>query len=220
MNFFKNRFIIYMSALLVLILPVVYPQIDLWISTLFYSEGNGFFLNTAIICEMIYDSVGVLLYMLLTLIIFGFVYQLISGTRYRHFDPKSLVYIFLVFVLGSGIIVNAGLKEHAGRARPRQIVAFGGDKQFTPALSPSRECKSNCSFSCGHCSFAFGFFALYFLYPRRRTLAMVLGYGMAVSAVRIIQGGHFFSDVVWSMAIMFLVAKGLYMAIYRSKTSF
>ena len=60
-----------------------------------------------------------------------------------------------MLVLGAGLVVNGILKDDFGRARPRDIEAFGGSSQFTPAFVVSHECDRNCSFSSGDGAGAF-----------------------------------------------------------------
>ncbi len=156
--------------------------------------------------------------MLSITVIGGYLYQVFSKKEFKYFNKKALLYIFLVFAIGSGLIVNAYLKNNFGRARPSQIVQFGGSKKFTRACVISNQCKKNCSFTCGHCSFAFGFLCLYFLFRKKSILYLALGYGIIVSIVRIAQGGHFLSDSYFSFIIMFLTAKILYYFMYEKKS--
>ena len=74
--------------------------------------------------------------------------------------------------LGPGLVVNGILKEHWGRARPRDVTQFGGDRRFTPALVIADQCERNCSFSAGHPSAGFALAALaYASISRRRRWA-------------------------------------------------
>ncbi|MDX1923849.1 MAG: phosphatase PAP2 family protein [Rickettsiaceae bacterium] len=111
-------------------------------------------------------------------------------------------------LVGSGLIINVCFKDHFGRARPKQILEFGGDKKFTKVFIPSDQCSKNCSFSSGHAAGAFEFTTLAFIAPLSlRVIAFVLGFtgGMIVGACRVMQGGHFPSDVFVSGAVVLLV---------------
>ena len=126
-------------------------------------------------------------------------------------DGKKVCYLFLVLVVGSGLIVNVVLKDNFGRARPRDIVEFGGSKLFTPAFVVSKECKKNCSFSSGESAGAFFSIALALALTRRRRLfAAAVGLGVLVSLCRIAAGGHFFSDTVVSFFVMLILADVLH----------
>ena len=40
---------------------------------------------------------------------------------------KNVIFILLFLALGPGLVVNLMLKDQLGRARPREVVDFGGD---------------------------------------------------------------------------------------------
>lgn len=130
--------------------------------------------------------------------------------------PRAAVLVAGTLLVGSGFVVNGVLKDHWGRARPRDVERFGGTRAFTPALLPAEQCEDNCSFVSGHSSFVFAGFSLALL-ARRRALAIagvvVLG-GMA-GLGRMMQGAHFLSDVVFSGIVLFLVAWALHRALFR-----
>ena len=44
-------------------------------------------------------------------------------------------FLVILLVVGPGLLVNAVFKDHWGRPRPREIVQFGGQKQFSPTLA-------------------------------------------------------------------------------------
>ena len=123
------------------------------------------------------------------------------------FDRKALLFVILSVALGPGLLANTLLKDHWGRARPTQIEAFGGSSHFTPAPLPAAECPRNCSFVSGHAALGFSLVAFAFLLPagtaRRRVIAAALGFGGLVGLVRVAQGGHFLSDVVWAGLLVF-----------------
>ena len=47
------------------------------------------------------------------------------------------LFIILSLAVGPGLIVNSALKEHWGRARPREITQFGGVAHYTVPFQPS-----------------------------------------------------------------------------------
>jgi lipid A 4'-phosphatase len=178
------------------------PEIDLWFSALFYRPGSGFFLADATPVRLLFRSAPY---------ITGAVVLFAAASAARHYfagrallgcDARAALYLVLALAIGPGLLVNTVLKDHWGRARPSQIVAFGGDKQFTPALVPSQQCDRNCSFSSGHAALGFSLVAFAFLAPdgRRRRLAVAAAVvaGSLLGFARIAQGGHFLSDVVLS----------------------
>ena len=72
------------------------------------------------------------------------------------------LFVLAALALGPGLVVNAGFKDHWGRARPRDVTQFSGERTFTPALQPTDQCDRNCSFVAGHPSVAFWLAALGF----------------------------------------------------------
>jgi len=193
-----------------------FPELDLAISALVFDETSKFYLSNEPILKIIYKSVNVFAITMALGVIGAYVYQLYTKKSIKYFDKKALVYIFMVFAFGSGVIVNLGLKQNFGRARPAEIVQFGGEKKFTPAAVVNWEYGKECdSFSCGHCSFALGFIAFFFLFRKRWILITAVSYGLIVSLGRILQGGHFFSDFIFSWIVMLLTAKLLYDYMYK-----
>jgi membrane-associated PAP2 superfamily phosphatase len=118
----------------------------------------------------------------------------------------------LTLAIGSGLITNMLLKEYAERPRPREVVELGGGHAYrAPFTLPQGE--RGKSFPAGHPTMGFIFAALY--WPLRRlgkpnAAAYALGGGLAFGAViglgRMLAGAHFFTDVVWSGAIMLATA--------------
>ncbi len=128
--------------------------------------------------------------------------------RVAALDFRRLLLVALSFAIGPGLLVNMLLKSHWGRARPNDIVEFGGAAQFTPALIPADQCASNCSFVSGDASAAFAYVAVAMLLPARWrpagiAAALLLGTGMG--ALRFLQGAHFLSDVVFAALFTLLV---------------
>ena len=185
----------------------LWPQIDLRITSSFYVPGRRFPWGETWPAEAVYwfvwygsrAAVGSVLLLWLTSL---FVRRGWLATRRRWFG-----FLALSFALGPGLIADQLLKNHWGRARPEQIVQFGGEKQFSPALQPSDQCARNCSFVSGHATgafalMAFGWFAAS---PRRRNwlLAATVA-GLFVGAGRVVQGGHFASDVFFAFYAVWL----------------
>jgi lipid A 4'-phosphatase len=113
--------------------------------------------------------------------------------------------LLLVAVFGVWLAVHAGLKDNWGRPRPGQVQAFNGPSVFQPALHVSSECRTNCSFVSGHAAGAFALLALGAFGTRRtrwRWWFAGLGLGTAVGLARMAQGGHFFSDIVFSLVVI------------------
>jgi membrane-associated PAP2 superfamily phosphatase len=130
--------------------------------------------------------------------------------RRRERCLRAGTFLWVAFVVGPGLIVNCGFKEAWGRPRPHQVEQFGGPHRFVPVGTPSLQQPQNSSFPSGHAAVAFFLIAPAFLVDRQRPrlarilLTAGLAFGAAMSAVRVVQGGHFVSDVLWSAAIVYL----------------
>jgi membrane-associated PAP2 superfamily phosphatase len=129
---------------------------------------------------------------------------------------KTVMYLAAVMIIGPGLIVNTLFKDNFGRPRPRDIVEFGGQQQYQQLLHPNWGNPGR-SFPCGHCSAAFYFFVLYFCGKGREKkwlpyagLTFGMGYGIFMGVARIMQGGHFLSDVLWSAGLVYLTSGVLF----------
>lgn len=134
-------------------------------------------------------------------------------SRFVEFQHAAAgLFVAICLAIGPGLVTQIVFKSFWGRARPRQIVELGGTKTFTPALVPSDQCDWNCSFISGEASSIFAaFFILAALIPsaRKRLIVIGIGIGGLAGLVRIVQGGHFLSDVLFSALIMFATAFAL-----------
>jgi len=191
----------------------LFPEIDPGVSGLFYRPGRGFFLWGNPIIRAIHDGVppltiGLGVALVAVLAWTGWSKRTVLGLSWR-----SSAYLLAVLAIGPGLLVNTVLKDHWGRARPSHTIEFGGKKTFTPALTISDQCDRNCSFVGGHAAMAFSPMALAFVLRTRRqrrwALAAGIGTGAIVSLVRIIEGGHFLSDVLFAGLLVYGVAWGL-----------
>lgn len=129
--------------------------------------------------------------------------------KYLAGQRKQALFFLLMLALGPGLVVNVLLKDHYGRARPIDVHEFGGQFPFTQFWQPGTS-SNNRSFPSGHASIAFYVVAPWFVLRRRRPgqascwLAGGLAYGSLVGAARIMQGGHFLSDVLWAGGLVYL----------------
>jgi lipid A 4'-phosphatase len=204
-----------LSALLGMLFFFV-PAIDLWAAAKFYDQRHGFIISNP-------TSASVLPFLPWLTIVFvtGCCLVFAVNTVRQYFLGKSVplvasnrVIIFLLFTLGigPGLFVNSVLKDHWGRARPSHVTEFGGHRKFTAAFVISDQCKTNCSFVSGDASLGYFGLAFFFIARRRRTFiagASILA-GTLFGLVRMAQGAHFLSDVIFSGVFTFLAAWLLY----------
>lgn len=196
----------------------LWPGLDLRISGWFYTPESGFFWGGTWWCRAVYRGVEIVT----TLLVITLVGMLVLGRFVRSLRNRlpalKILYLLLVLALGPGLLVNAFFKEYWGRARPVTVEAFGGPATFTPPWVISDACQSNCSFVSGHAAMGFYLFAPALLARRRRLmLAGAVTAGMLVGAVRVIQGGHFFSDVVFSGFVVYAAARVLCYLMFERK---
>ncbi len=197
---------------------IFYPQIDIYVSHFFYN-GSSFYLKGTVFERFFYNSVKVLL-TAFTLASLGiYLYNKMKHKNILNIDTKVILYIVLVLSIAPGLIVNATLKDHWGRARPVQIKAFGGDKTFTPAFVLSNQ--EGHSFSSGHTAAAFAFVGFALLARKRRKfwLTLAIMYGILVSFARLIAGGHFLSDIVTSFFIVWIATHIFYKLIFHKDST-
>jgi len=198
-----SAFLLFSGALALLF--VLVPGIDLAFSGLFFEVGAGFTQNGAVWERVLYESID----WIVGATVVGSVGVLVVGL----FRPGPIgrrgrvaALLLIVIALGPGLVVNGILKEHWGRARPRDVTEFGGDRRFTPAFVISDQCERNCSFTAGHPSAGFALAALGYAYVSRRrrwqVFAAATGFGLLVGLARVAAGGHFLSDVLFSGIIV------------------
>lgn len=190
-----------------LALFLLLPQIDLWVSGLFYVRGQGFVLANWPPVEFVFRAIPWVAWGIVLVIAGAAIWLFLTGRPLWRLDRKALWFIAFSTALGPGLLANIVLKDHWGRARPVQIEAFGGPHHFTPAPLPADQCAHNCSFVSGHAALGFSLVAFAFLpppgRPRRSGIGAAVAFGTLVGLVRIAQGGHFLSDVVYAGLLVF-----------------
>ncbi len=128
---------------------------------------------------------------------------------------KVCIFTILLLLIGPGFIVNTIFKGYWGRPRPRNITAFGGERPFLSVWEKG-ESRKDRSFPSGHASMGFFLLAPYFILrkisKKWSVIFLILGLssGAIIGMARIIQGGHFASDVIWAGGFVYLCGMSLY----------
>ena len=124
--------------------------------------------------------------------------------RYR----RVAVFLLLAIALGPGVVVNGILKPAWGRPRPRHVELFGGSRPYRPWWQPGGASQGK-SFPSGHAAMGYILVAGTCLVPasqrpwlRLLVFGVTLTYGTVLGYARIVQGGHFASDVVAAGGLM------------------
>ena len=193
------------ASLMVALVPVVWPGVDLSVAALFLQAQPP--VNPAEwrwvdwVNEYTPDASR-------TAAIVSLLGWVIASLM-RRFRRYALALAFVGFsiALGPGLATWA-MKEHTLRARPMDVVQFGGTRQFTPAFVQATQCSDNCAFTSGHAACGFFFASLMLLDPRRRWRWVATGVvaGLAVSLARVSVGAHWLSDVLWAFPVTLLTS--------------
>jgi lipid A 4'-phosphatase len=206
------------TAVLVGVVFAVYPQLDLDISAPFYRAATNTFVGGETWMKTLRNAARVIVTLIAAPAILALTMKFVLPTRPTLMNARAAWFLVLTLALGPGLIANTLLKDHWARARPANIVNFGGEQQFTPWWDPRGQCPNNCSFVAGEPAGAFWTLGPAALAPPQwRVLAYAgaLLFGAADGALRIAGGGHFFTDVVFAGVMDFLVLWVVYALIYR-----
>jgi len=201
--------IILLTSLTTILSVLLYinPDLDIEISRIFYDEDSKSFpLRDHIISIILYKAIYVLA------IGIGGICVLSLLLHFKNIEHKLLpskrflIFILVALILGPGIVVHWGFKETFERARPVNIEEFGKTKIYTgPYVLSNQKGKS---FISGHSSMGFFMtaFAFYFTGKRRKiAYAAGVSFGIISASARVVQGAHFFSDVILSAIITLLI---------------
>lgn len=203
-----------MIALALSALVLATTKVDLQLSERFYLPSLGWYLADAAPWRWLYDY-GQLPAIGLAVGAFG----VLVGSRWRRawrsYRRRCLFFVLAV-VLGPGLAVNGVLKPMWGRPRPRQVTQFGGVKAYRPWYQlVGLSAAAGKSFPSGHAAMGFVLAAGVVLLPRCGAglrwvwIASALSYGALMGLARIVQGGHFLSDVLGAAGVVLLVIWGL-----------
>jgi lipid A 4'-phosphatase len=189
---------------LALALFLMFPQVDIWVSSLFFKPDTQFYMHGYPWVVFIDNSAEIFAWGLVLFCLFF----LGINTRFWGLTKKDLIFILLVFALAPGLVVNVIFKNHWGRARPSKIEQFGGHKKFTPAFVLSKECERNCAFVSGHASIGFALVALGFVKRKHgaKITAAAMASGAIIGLARLARGAHYLSDIVFAFFIVYAAA--------------
>lgn len=182
----------------------LFPNFDLWVTGHFYDAEHGFIYANHPLVQLSYRVFADLHWLIIaSLIAFWLSVRYLFNNQKTHLQIIS-VYLLLALLLGPGVLVNTLFKSEWGRARPVQIVEFGGDKPYTAPFVPANNCTTNCSFVSGHAAMGFYFISLAWVLGRKRWMVIGMAMGSGVGIGRMLQGGHFFSDIVFAFWSVYL----------------
>lgn len=181
------------------------PSLDLSVSALFYEPGQGFWATNDATLKLVREVGATITATVMGFSLFALGLGAVMGRRLPRLPrPSDALYVVAVYALGPALIVNAIFKEVFGRARPREVIEFGGWLDFSPVWTIHGGCVGNCSFVSGEASSAMALVAIVWLVPkawRKPALVGTVTTGVVLSLNRIAMGGHFLSDVLLSWCI-------------------
>lgn len=195
-----------------LVLFALFPGIDLEVTRVFYL-GHGHFLgNEGLVFPVLRRAFNVFFYAICGLTVVGLIVSARTNGRWFDLCLRKWLFVGCCLLLGPLVVANIGLKDHWGRARPRNVIEFSGTKEFTPPFPPASQCDYNCSFVSGEASSMFIVFfaaAMVFAARSRSFAALGIALGGIAGLARIAQGGHFLSDVIFAGVFMAMTAAGI-----------
>jgi len=195
------------------------PEIDLWFSSKFYDAGRGgFHIKQSFLATLNRKGIPIFIYAFGFAALVVFLINKFTVKTYLGVTGHRALFLIVAMIMGPGLVVNGVFKSHWDRARPSQIVQFGGTKQFSPPFIISDQCEKNCAFVSGHSSVGFYFVSLALLFSGARRRALYIGsivFGCAVGFGRIVDGAHFLSDVIFSGFFTILVSEICYHLMIR-----
>ncbi len=205
-------------AMAALCLLMFVPGLDIAFSGLFYQSGAGFHLDRAPFFVFVREAAPAIIIGTLIFCLLLWIAGLVFRQAFLGITTPRMLYLVATLAIGPGLLVETILKSHWGRARPNDTVFFGGHAAFTPPGWVAQECAHNCSFTSGHAAIGFWLTAYAFLLPKEWRLTGLLAglaCGATIGLVRVIQGAHFLSDIVFAGAFVLMVNAGLAQVMLR-----
>jgi lipid A 4'-phosphatase len=189
------------------VLFVVFPGIDLGVAGWFYLPPRHFVLGETWIGRFFDSDVHFGMEWFLAVLVGIFAYGLFRKRAIWNLTPRNFLFVALTIALGAGLVTNVIFKDSWGRARPSQVMEFGGLKQFSPPFMRSTQCDKNCSFVSGDAALAASFLTLAMIARRNRPRWWIgLGaFTALVGVMRMGRGSHFLSDVVFAVIFTLMI---------------
>jgi len=203
----------------VTLLYLLFPGLDLEVSSLFYDSEKGFYLYDNPLFYIPYHGMKPIVIVTLLLLFLLLAYQLIRKRRFKVLNPRAISFLLVFFLTGPILVTDTVLKKNWGRPKPVETRNFGGTEQYTDFFRPTGIKRRNGSFVSGHVAAAFFFVAFSYLYHSRMIFFLTMLFTLFVGLMRVMQGGHFLSDVLFAILINYMVLIAVFWLFYRKLPS-
>lgn len=201
---------------------LVIPEIDLVAARAFHSPESGFVGRRFGWVEALRQVFVVFFFGTAVLCLAGLTLTWRRRPQWLRLDNRRWLFLAVCLAAGPGLVANLVFKDQWGRARPRHVVEFGGSRTFTPPLLIADQCPRNCSFVSGEASSTYvTLYAAAVLVPQWSVALVIAGTvgGLATGLIRMSQGAHFLSDIIFAgvfMALTVLLVRWLILRDHRS----
>jgi membrane-associated phospholipid phosphatase len=193
----------------------LWPDIDLYVASLFYGGSN--FIGRDPFERAIRAFFNITPFVTLSAFVIAYAMRFAGVAVSYAPTGRQLAFLVATMAIGPGLVVNLGLKDHTHRPRPIQTEEFGGKFAFRPWYRLDGECRKNCSFVSGEGSEAFWMVAPASLAPPPARAAVVAGallFGVLTSLLRMAFGGHYLSDVILAALVMLIIIQSARMLLF------
>jgi len=194
-----------------------YPYLDIHITGLFFN-ANFYTYEMRQTLGPVRQAAMWLIAVLAALPVAALAIKLILPHRPMLMRPRAALFMIVTLALGPGLVVNGLAKEYWGRPRPADVQQMGGAEPFVAWWDPRGTCRKNCSFVSGDVSGGFWTMAPAALAPapwRPVAYAGAIALGSGIAVLRMLFGGHFFTDAAFAGVITFLIIWLIYNTLYR-----
>src|SRR5258708_1598148 len=115
----------------------VFPRLDLDLAGLFFDPAaDGFWGRVDPVLNGLREASRLLITLLVAPAVLALIGKLVLPRRPMLIPGRAAVLMVATLALGPGIVTNSILKDHWGRSRPIDVMAFGGDEHFVPWWDP------------------------------------------------------------------------------------
>ncbi|TAK73353.1 MAG: phosphatase PAP2 family protein [Aquabacterium sp.] len=189
---------------------VLWPGLDLALTRRVYDSKLGFLWRDEAVVQALYLGVPWTARALILGALLLWLYARFKPGSVRPLWQHTAALAVAAGLLGPGLVVEGVLKPFWQRPRPVQVLEFGGTHAYEPPFHHCADCNTHHSFVSGHAAAGFALLTLGLASGprgRRRWLAAGLLAGTVTGAGRILQGGHFLSDIVYAFYAVWLSAQ-------------